>query len=107
MLIDLRYRSSALFCRSQVNDELDEELRDRIEHETAKYVRSGLPASEGGRRALIALGRMEQTRQQTRDSLGTGMIEQLHQDLQYGLRSFGKNHAFTAIFIVTLGLGVG
>jgi putative ABC transport system permease protein len=107
MLSDLRYRVRAFFRRSQVNDELDEELREHIEHETAKYVRSGQPAGEARRRALIALGGMEQTRQQTRDSHGTGMIEHLHQDLQYCLRSLGKNRAFTAVFIVTLGLGIG
>lgn len=107
MLSDLRHRFRALFRRSHVNDELDEELRSHIEHETAKYIRSGMPAGEARRRALIALGGMERTRQQTRDSRGTGMIEQLHQDLQYGLRSLGKNRAFTAVFIVTLGLGIG
>jgi predicted permease len=107
MLTDLRYRFRTLFRRSQVNDELDEELRDHIEHETAKYVRSGIPANEARRKALIALGGMEQTRQQTRDSSGTGMIEQFHQDLWYGLRSLGRNRAFTVVFIVTLGLGVG
>jgi predicted permease len=107
MLNDLRYRFRALFRRSQVNNELDEELRDHIEHETAKYVRSGFPADEARRRALVALGGMEQTRQQTRDSRGTGMIEQLHQDLGYGLRSLGRNRAFTAVFIATLGIGIG
>lgn len=50
---------------------------------------------------------MQQTRQQTRDSRGTGMMEQLHQDLQYALRSLGNNRAFTAVFIVTLGFGIG
>lgn len=107
MLSDLRYRFRALFRRSQVNDELDEELRDHIEHETAKYIRSGFPANEARRLALIALGGMEQARQQTRDSRGTGMIEQFHQDLWYGLRSLGRNRTFTAVFIVTLGLGIG
>lgn len=107
MLSDLRYRLRALFRRSQVNDELDDELRGHIEHETAKYVGSGLRPDEARRRALIALGGIEQTRQQTRESRGTGMIEQLHQDLRYGLRSLGKNRAFTAVFILTLGLGIG
>jgi predicted permease len=107
MLSDLRHRFRALFSRSRVNDELDEELRDHIERETAKYRRAGLPAVEARRKALIALGGIEQARQQARDSRGIGMIEQLYQDLQYGLRSLGKNRAFTAGFIVTLGLGIG
>ena len=107
MLRDLRRRFRALFRRSQVNHTLDEELRDHIEQETAKDVRSGDPADEARRRALFALESVEPIRQQTRDSRGTGMIEQFQQDLSYGLRSLGRNRAFTAVFIVTLGLGIG
>ncbi len=62
---------------------------------------------EARRRALIALGGMEQVRQQTRDSRGTRMIEQIRQDLHYGLRSLGKNRGFTAVFVLTLSLGIG
>jgi hypothetical protein len=107
MLSDLRYRFRALFRRDQLNAELDEELRDHVEFETNKYVRSGLQVEEARRRALIALGGIEQVRQQTRDSRGTRMIEQVRQDLHYGLRSLGKNRGFTAVFILTLSLGIG
>ena len=107
MLSDLRYRFCALFRRDQLNAELDEELRDHVERETEKYLRAGLQVEEARRRALIALGGMEQVRQQTRDSRGIRMIEQMLQDLRYGLRSLGKNRAFTAVFILTLALGIG
>jgi predicted permease len=107
ILSDLKYRFRALFRRDQLNTELDEELWDHVERETDKYVRSGLQVEEARRRALIALGGMEQVRQQTRDSRGTRMIEQMRQDLHYGLRSLGKNRGFTAVFVVTLSLGIG
>jgi predicted permease len=107
MLSDLRYRLRALFQRNQLNVELDQELQDHVERETDKYIRSGLRVEEARRRALIALGGIEQVRQQTRDSRGTRMIEQMRQDLRYGLRSLGKNRSFTAVFVVTLGLGIG
>jgi predicted permease len=107
ILSDLKYRFRALFRRDLLNAELDEELRDHVERETDKYARSGLQVEEARRRALIALGGIEQVRQQTRDSRGTRMIEQMRQDLQYGLRSLGKNRGFTAVFILTLSLGIG
>src|ERR1700678_1045754 len=80
MLSDLRYRLRALFRRNKLNADLDEELRGHVERETEKYVRSGLQVEEARRRALIALGGMDQVRQQTRDSRGTRMMEQMLQD---------------------------
>ncbi len=62
---------------------------------------------EARRKALIAMGGIEQARQRTRESRGTGAVEHLRQDLRYGLRSLGKNRGFSTVFILTLGLGIG
>lgn len=107
MLNDLTYRVRSLFRRRHLNAELDEELRDHIERETSKYVRSGMTPEEAERQARIALGGIEQARQRTRESRGTSALEHLRQDLRYGLRSLGKNRGFTAVFILTLALGIG
>lgn len=107
MLSDFRYRVRAIFRRTRLNADLDEELRGHIECETEKYVRSGMTAKEALRKAHIALGGLEQTRQRTRESRGTNAVEHVLQDLRYGLRSLGKNRGFTAIFILTLAVGIG
>lgn len=72
MLRDLRYRLRALVRRGRLNAELDEELRDHVKRETEKYVRSGMQVDEARRKALIALGGIEQTRQWTREFAALG-----------------------------------
>jgi hypothetical protein len=72
MLSDFAYRVRAIFRRRALNNELDEELRDHIERETEKYLRAGMSGEEARRNALIAIGGIEQARQRTRESRGTG-----------------------------------
>ena len=55
MLSDLRYRMRALFCRKQVDAEMDEELAYHLDRETERYRRGGARQEEAMRQARMAL----------------------------------------------------
>lgn len=104
---DLRFRARALFQRDAMERELDDELRFHVEREAEKYVASGMPPNEAWRRARIAFGGMEQTKEESRHVRGIGWVERTMSDVRYAVRSLASRPLFSLAIIATLALGVG
>src|SRR5207253_8817913 len=77
----LRSLGSRFLHRSQTEREMEEELRDHVQHRADDLMQSGLDRVEAERRARIEFGSPERFKEECREELGGNFIDMLTQDV--------------------------
>jgi len=86
---------------------LREEIAEHIALQTSDNIRAGMSPIDARRQACIKFGAIESMKEEFRAERGFVLLENLHQDIRFAIRSLRRTPGLALFVVLTLALGIG
>ena len=100
-------RISNVFSRSNLEQELNAEIKSHLEMRIEDNIAAGMSPNEARRNALLRFGNPTVVREHVTGEDVALMLEIFAFNIRYALRQFSRNRAFAVTVILTISLGIG
>src|SRR5262249_55785090 len=92
---------------TEIERDLDEELRAYVETAIEQKVSAGMSREAAVRSVRVEMGSLEAVKDRARDVGWESMVETLWRDAHYAIRTLRRSPGFAAAAILTLAVGIG
>ncbi len=100
-------RISGSFRKHTIDSEIGKEMQFHVDMLVREYERSGMSHEQAKATARRRFGNMTQLKEQGVDIRGGGWLDELRQDLNYGIRMLWRSPGFSLLAILCLTVGIG
>jgi putative ABC transport system permease protein len=96
----------SLFHKRALDADLSDELRFHLDRQVEQNISSGMSRADARRSALRDFGGVAKFTEASRDARRTNFLENLMQDVRFGVRMLRKNLGFTFFAVAVLAIGI-